>query len=128
MECIVLAGSEALGTALLWQLEDLGEDWRCVPCTQAEQALQLLQAQAVELAVLTDCPEAASLMDVLQAQPLLAPPYVLGDGFPAPDGPLPDLPGLPVLLSAWRKTGRLPALCRLRLGAKPRTAGWDSRM
>lgn len=116
MECIVLAESEALRTGLQWALEDLGEDWRCSPCSQSEQALRILQTRGVELFVLTACPESAVLLSLLHAQPLLAPPYVLGDGFPAPDGPLPPLPDLPGRLSAWRASGQLPVLCRLRLG------------
>lgn len=115
MECIVLADTQARRTALQWALEDLGEDWRCVPFSQAEHALRHLQARAAALAVLSPGEASSALLDALHAQPLLAPPYLLGDGFPAPDGPLPPLPELPGLLARWRCIGCLPALCPLRL-------------
>lgn len=115
MECVVLADTQGRRTALQWALEDLGEDWRCIPCFQAEQTLHLLRTRGVELVVLTASPESAALLSLLHAQPLLAPPYLLGDGFPAPDGPLPPLPELPGLLEHRRCTGCLPALCPLRL-------------
>ena len=114
MECVVLADTQARRTALQWALEDLGEDWRCVPFSQAEQALRHLQARPVELAVLAPGEASSALLDALRTQPLLAPPYLLGDGFPAPDGPLPPLPELPGLLAHRRCTGGLPALCPLR--------------
>lgn len=115
MECIVLAEDARRRRQLQWQLEDLGADWRCTPVTQAEQAVELLRSQAVEVVVAAACGEAAMLVEMLRAQPLLAPPYVLGDGFPALDGEMTAIAELPALLAAWKRTGRLPVLSRLRL-------------
>lgn len=115
MECIILAEAAARRTALQWQLEDLGADWRCIPVSQAEQAMQLLREQPPGLAVLGACEEAALLAAALTEQPLLAPPYVLGDGFSAVDGELPALAELAELLRAWKREGRMPALTSLRM-------------
>lgn len=115
MESVVLAATEAERTALQWRLEDLGADWRCTPAAQAEQARQLMAEHPVQLLVLTACPEAQALLRSMRAQPLLAPPWVLGEGFPAPDGLLPDMAALPETLRAWERTGRLPVLCAARL-------------
>lgn len=116
MECIVLAGDAGRRRRLQWQLEDLGADWRCTPASQAEQAIEMLRSRAVEVAVAAACGESAVLVEALHAQPLLAPPYVLGDGFPAPDGELPEIAELPALLETWKQAGRLPVLSGLRLG------------
>ena len=115
MECIVLAENAAKRQEIAWALEDLGADWRCAGAATAEQALLLLAQRPAMLAVLSACPEAAAFARQLEARPLLAPPYLLGDGFPAADGLLPEAPMLPTLLQAWKRTGRLPALHRLRL-------------
>lgn len=116
MECIVLAEGAVRRTELQWQLEDLGADWRCRAASQAEQAMELLRAQAAEILVITAGRESAALLELLHAQPLLAPPYVLGAGLPAPDGDLPEAVTLPEILRAWKRSGRLPALCGMRLG------------
>lgn len=137
MECIILVPEERR-TALQWRLEDLGEEWRCIPAVQAEAALRLLQERTPQLLVLGACQEAAALMAALTEQPLLAPPYVLGDGFPAADGELPEGEELPGLLRDWKRQGRLPALCGFRmeeatvlargvlhaLGVSPRLRAW----
>ncbi len=137
MECIILAPG-ARCRALQWRLEDLGADWRCTPALQAETALHLLHERKPELAVLGACEEAAVMMAALTEQPLLSPPYVLGDGFPAADGELPEIAELPELMRGWKQKGRLPALCGLRLeeakvlargvlhalGVSPRLRAW----
>ena len=138
MECIILTGSRQ-HQSLRWQLEDQGPDWRCTSAATAEQARALLTERNIHLAVLTACPASAALMRLLRARPLLAPPYLLGDGFPAADGLLPEPATLPSLLQAWKLTGRLPALQALRLpeatalargmlhalGVPPRLRAWD---
>ncbi len=139
MECIVLADNAGRRRELSWQLEDLGAEWRCSETATAEQAWSLLSARPVLLAVLTACPASAALTGLLRCQPLLAPPWVLGDGFPAADGQLTDVTALPTLLQAWQRQGRLPALHLLRLpeathlargmlkalGVPPKLRAWD---
>ncbi len=139
MECIVLAETEALRQQLAWQLEDLGADWRCTGAASDEQARTLLHSRRPQLAVVTACPASARLLQQLNAQPVLAPPYLLGVGFPAADGQLPEPAALPALLEVWRRLGRLPALHQLRLpeaaglargllralGVPPRLRAWD---
>lgn len=115
MECIVLAEAPSRRQELAWRLEDLGADWRCTGAADAEQAYLMLAERPVQLAVLTACPQSAALVRQLNARPLLSPPYLLGDGFPAADGALPELSALPAQLRAWKHLGQLPALHRLRL-------------
>ena len=122
VECIVLAKEVERRTTLKWVLEDLGPAWRCVTAEQAEQALLLMRSQRIDAAVLTACSESAVLAGALQAQPLLAPPYLFGDGFPALDGELPGLAELPGLLQWWKEQGRLPALAQLRYAEAERLA------
>lgn len=116
MECMVLGQTEVRRRELAWQVEDLGAEWRCAQAAGAEQAISLLRDRPVRLLLLTACPAAAELMQELRVRPLLAPPYLLGEGFPAADGILPAVEGLPALLRAWKRLGRLPALHHLRLG------------
>lgn len=139
MECIVLAGSPQRRQEIAWQLEDLGADWRCTGAATAEQACALLAGRPVQLTVLTACPASAALVRQLHARPLLAPPYMLGEGFPAADGLLPGFAVLPTLLKAWKHAGRLPSLHTLRLpeatalargmlhalGVPPRLRAWN---
>ena len=91
--------------ALWWQyqVEDLGEEWRCVPA--GEELLLLLPGREGQLA----------LRELLDAPPV-APPYMLGQG--APDGPLPPVHALPALMQSWRRELRLPAMAAHHL---PRT-------
>ena len=113
MECIILGKTECRRTA--WQVEDLGPEWRCCSIPDAGQALQLIQTRPAELVILTAGDEGRTLLDMLQAQPMLAPPYVMGAGIPAPDGLLPELSLLPAEMRRRKCTGKLPALCTLRL-------------
>lgn len=113
MECIILGNAGYQQTA--WQVEDLGPEWRCCCIPDARQALQLIQTRPVGLVILTAGGEGRTLLTMLQAQPLLAPPYVMGASTPAPDGPLPELPLLPAEMRRRKCTGELPVLCSLRL-------------
>ena len=116
MECIVLAEAAKKRREIAWAMEDLGADWSGTGAATAEQAWALLAERPVQLVALTACPEAAVLARQLEAWPLLAPPYIMGDGFPAADGLLPPPVRLSVLLQAWKRMGRLPVLHRRRLG------------
>lgn len=116
MECIVLAEAATERQEIAWALEDLGAEWRGTGAATAEQVWALLAERAAHLVVLTACPEAAALARQMEACPLLAPPYIMGDGFPAADGLLPEIARLPTLLQSWKRMGRLPALHGLRLG------------
>ncbi len=110
MECIVLSPLAARRTALQWQLEDLGDDWRCVPVRQAAQALMILEERWVDLVILTPDGQSEALLSTLRATPLLSPPRVMGVDFAAPDGPLPPVGDLPQLLRVCHREGRLPNL------------------
>ena len=139
MECIVLAERADERRRLAWQVEDQGADWRCAEAATAAQAYQAMSARPADVLMLAAGPESAALARHLTAHPLLAPPYVLGVGFPAADGVLPDMTLLPTVLMAWKRTGRLPALHTLRLpeatalargmlhaiGAPTRLRAWD---
>lgn len=139
MECIVLSASEERRTALQWQTENLGADWRCTPVWQASQAISRLRERYAGLVIASPGAETQALMSILTARPLLAPPYVLGDGFSAQDGELPPLEALPGRLRTWKCDGHLPSLCEgqlpaaetlavglLRaLGVSPRLRAWD---
>lgn len=115
MECIVLAEAPAHRQEIAWQLEDLGAEWRCTCAASAEQARALLAERPVQLVILAACPAATALARSMTLQPLLAPPYLLGEGFPAADGILPEIVMLPTLLHTWKQTGRLPTLHTQRL-------------
>lgn len=118
MRCVVLG--EAV---LCWRLEDLGEEWCCVPAATAAQAWQLLLDQPIRLLVLTACAESGVLLEMLRDQPLLAPPWVLGIDVAAPDGQLPEMAELPARLQAWKLEGRIPALCAHKLPETTALAG-----
>ena len=123
MECIVLAEAATKRQEIAWELEDLGAEWRCSEASGVEQARSLLTARPAQLLVLAACPLAVDLIRDLTARPLLAPPYVMGDGFPALDGALPEIAALPALLRAHKREGSLPALHTLRLPEAIRLAG-----
>lgn len=114
MDCIVLTESALHCRELIWRIEDLGAEWRCRAAATAEQAIVLMSEHPVQLAILSACPQSAEMMRRLEARPLLAPPWLLGDGFPAADGVLPGIGELPQLLQRWKREGCLPALHRRR--------------
>jgi len=114
VECVIL-GRETCGQ-LAWQVEDLGAEWRCSVATEAEQALRMMQDRPAGLAILTEVREGSALLAALRARPLLAPPYVMGMGVPAPDGRLPEFPLIPEEMRRRKVSGELPILCALRLG------------
>lgn len=115
MECIVLAEAEECRRLTAWQIEDLGAEWRCSAAATAEQACMMMAERPVRLVILGGCPQSAELVRRLDERPMLAPPWLLGDGFPAADGMLPEISVLPALLEEWKREGCLPALHRLRL-------------
>ena len=86
-----------LREVLAWQIqvENLGEDWRCVAA--GEELLLLLPGR-----------EGKQSLRLVAAHPPIAPPYILGEE--APDGPLPPVERLVELTRAWRRAGVLPAL------------------
>lgn len=83
-----------------YQVENLGEEWRCVPAGE-------------DLLLLLPCQESRAAMAEMLARPPLAPPYMLGEG--APDGPLPPVETLPRLVQAWRRALYMPALTGVHL-------------
>ncbi|MBQ8555816.1 MAG: sporulation initiation factor Spo0A C-terminal domain-containing protein [Clostridia bacterium] len=112
MRCVVLSASGDMEWVLA--LEELGVDWHCTVCRSAEQARRLSEKEGAGVMVLCGGAESEVLCRVLEEYPLLTPPYLLGDGFDAPDGKLPPLPQLPERLEHWAREGRLPALALLR--------------
>lgn len=116
MECIVLAQGERTGQTIQYAIEDLGENWRCVPVTQAEQAIFLMQSGA-DVLLLQRGGEGDALLKALAERPLLAPPYILGLGMDAPDGRLAALTELTELLRSWHGAGRLPSMAECHLPA-----------
>lgn len=105
MNAIVLAPDQA--TALDWQyaVENLGADWRCLPVTTADEALQLMAAAEVLLILPGRAGE--MLLQALENRPPIAPPWIFG----GPDGPLPAAEELSWLLAERRRMGQLPAMC-----------------
>ena len=122
MNAIVLSDAPARRLHIAWQLENLGPEWRCLEAASAPQAHRLLSETPVQLMVLTACPASQALLALLTERPLLAPPYLLGDGFAAPDGMLPEFACLPGLLRRWMREGVLPSLHALRLPEAERLA------
>ena len=95
--------------ALRWQyqVENLGEDWRCVPA--GEELLLILPGREGQ----------AALWELLTHIPV-APPYILGEG--APDGPLQPVEQLPELMRRWRQELYLPAMAEHHLRSAARVA------
>lgn len=138
MDCIVLASGEAVARQWQYRIENLGEDWRCIPVLQPDQALLCLQDWA-DVLLLLPCRESRLLLRTLSGGPLLAPPWILGAGLEAPDGQLAAPEELPALLAARRWQGLLPALSARHLsltaeiaaalframGMPPKLRAWD---
>lgn len=89
------------------EIEDLGEDFRCITALTAEEALFRLSRETVDAVLMLPCPAAASLTQSLMRQPPLAPPFLLG----SLDGAVPPIAQLP----AWFSAVRLPALASSHL-------------
>lgn len=101
--------------ALMWQyqVENLGEDWHCVPV--GEELLLLLPGQ-----------EGLAAWQELMAHPPIAPPFILGDD--APDGALPLVEDIPALVLHWRKAVCLPAMAEHHLPMATQVASALLRM
>lgn len=115
MECLVLAEALTQRQETAYQLENLGERWRCQGCADAAQAYALMVTQRVDVAVLTRGAASHELVRLLEERPLLAPPWLLGYGVPAADGLLPDYALLPGWLQRCKQEGILPVLHTRRL-------------
>lgn len=114
MECILLAPTERIGRPWQYSIENLGDDWRCMVVCSVQQAMTCMEVRA-DVLLLLPCRESALLLQAVEENPPLAPPYILGDA--APDGPFPQVGELPGLLHTWRKEGRLPVLSQRHLRA-----------
>ena len=117
MRVIVLAEGAA-GREIQLAVENLGEEWRCDAPMTAARAQELLQ-QGAEVLLLCQGREGVRLLAQLEAQPPLAPPWVLGWGTAAPDGRLTAIDALP----AWCSGERLPVLANRHLPAAQALAG-----
>lgn len=106
MECVVLVPTESAGRRIQYEMEDQGADWCCRVATHAGQALSLLGD--AEVLYLLPGAESEALLNIWEARPPLAPPYIFGSH--APDGPLPPLAELQNRLSVLRRAGQLPVL------------------
>lgn len=95
-------------------VEDLGEDWRCVACPDAESAYQ--EARGADILILRACRASGEL---LVGRPMASPPYLLGDGVSHGllDGTitLEDLFLLPAWVAARERAGLLPRVAAARL-------------
>ena len=109
MRCILLTPDARKGRDWRCAIENLGEDWRCIQALHAAQAVEWLQDYA-EVLLLADCGESRELLRSLTAAPLLAPPWVLGIGWDAPDGCVPCPEELGSALEKLRLAGEVPAL------------------
>lgn len=109
MKVIVLAPTDEEAQAWQYAVENLGDRWRCLPVTAAEEAVPLLVGADVLLVL--PGREGEKLLQMLEKRPPVAPPWVLG----GQDGPLPLPETLPSLLADRRREGMLPALCSRHL-------------
>ena len=109
MRCIMLSPDARRGREWLCAVENLGEDWHCVQVLHSGQAIEQLQ-RWTDVLLLSDCGESRALLQALTASPMLAPPYILGVGWVAPDGMLRAPEELKPCLDALCRAGRLPAL------------------
>lgn len=106
MRCVLLSAAREAGLSWVYEIENLGERWRCVMVCGAEQAMWA--AADAEMLLLLPGRESAQLLQAMAERPPLAPPFILGEG--APDGPLPRAADLPDVVRRWKEEGRLPAL------------------
>lgn len=109
MECIMLSPDSRKGREWQYAIENLGDDWRCIRVIYSGQALQCLERWTDAL-ILADCGESRALLHALTASPMLAPPYILGVGWDAPDGTLNAPEDVAEWLRTLRREGHLPAL------------------
>ena len=114
MNCVVLSTSPAQRERYVLAVEDLGDDWRCAACTDAESAYQA--ARGADVLILCACRASGEL---LARRPMASPPYLLGDGLEHPmlDGDLSpqSLSSLPAWLTRRERTGLIPRVALARL-------------
>lgn len=109
MRCIMLSPDARRGRDWQYAIENLGEDWCCMQVLHSGQAIEHLQ-RWTDVLLLADCWESRELLRSLTASPMLAPPYILGIGWEAPDGMLCAPEELATCLDTLKNAGRLPAL------------------
>ena len=98
-------------------VENLRDDWRCVPCGDAGGAYRA--AREAELLILCAGGASEELLARLTARPVASPPYLLGDGLSHAllDGrvTLGEAAALPDWLAGRERAGQLPRLAVARL-------------
>lgn len=114
MRCIMLTPDARMGRDWRCAIENLGEDWQCIPVVHGQQALECLESYT-EVLLLTACGESRELLRGLITAPMLMPPWVLGIGFAGPDGQAVTPEELPERLQELRRRGQLPALTAGRM-------------
>ncbi len=122
MICLAVSESQPRGMTWVYRVENLGPEWQCLCASGADQAFQLLSTMPVNVLILCPGPVGSRLLDILQAHPPLAAPWILGDGCPAPDGLLAAPEDLPALLQDRFRSGCLPALSHMHLDAAAQLA------
>lgn len=115
MRCIMLSPDARCGREWLCAVENLGEEWTCVQVLHSGQAMEQLQ-RWTDVLLLADCGESRMLLHALTASPMLAPPYLLGIGWEAPDGIVHTPQGLQTCLEELYREERLPALSAWWIG------------
>ena len=114
MNCVVLSTNPAVGERYVMAVENLGDEWRCVACCDADSAYR--EARGADILILCACRASGEL---LAARPVASPPYLLGDGVlhPLMDGDisLNSLSMLPAWLDRRERAGMLPRLAVARL-------------
>lgn len=137
--CIVLSESDVIRFAWQLQIEDLSAEYRCLTACSAEQAMQLLREPYIDAVLLSPERESAALLDALDRLPPLAPPFLLGLGYCAPDGKLMAAQELPAMLRYFGQMGQMPVYCSRHLpmltalsrsmlqalGVPPHLRAWD---
>ena len=110
MNCVVLSASPAQRERFVLNVENLGDDWRCVPSGDTVTAYE--QSRRADILILCPCRASEELLSRLSRRPMASPPYLLGSGLSHPllDGCLSpeELPSLPDWLICREMAGLLP--------------------